>query len=321
MAMPVQPLIIGVDVSQSTLAICNDPAAPVHTLPNTPPAIARWLRSLPATPACLAVEATNTFHCTLVEQAHAAGHTVYLLDGYRLNRYRDSIGGRAKTDQTDAQLLHRYLRHERNALRPWEPPPPGYTNLQRLLQRRATLVQARVALQQSLAGIPELTRARSTLLRQLDRLDTLIQQRLRDTLHQLNWTADSLRCQAIEGIGPLTACALTTTFHRGHFQHADAFIAFLGLDVRVRDSGSWRGRRKLTKMGNPELRRLLFLAAMTAARSTTWRPFYQRYLDRGLAKIQALVILARKLARVAFALLKKQSTYQPISHSSPCAQT
>jgi transposase len=42
-------------------------------------------------------------------------------------------------------------------------------------------------------------------------------------------------------------------------QHADACIAFLGLDVRVRDSGAWRGRRKLTKKGNPELRCLLFL--------------------------------------------------------------
>ncbi|MGL5997458.1 MAG: IS110 family transposase, partial [Pseudomonas proteolytica] len=31
----------------------------------------------------------------------------------------------------------------------------------------------------------------------------------------------------------------------------------------------------------------------------------------GLAKTQALVILARKLCRVAFALMKNQSEYQP----------
>lgn len=48
-------------------------------------------------------------------------------------------------------------------------------------------------------------------------------------------------------------------------------------------------------------------AAMAAARSATWQPFLQRHLDRGLSKIQAYVALAR----VAFALLKQQTDYQP----------
>jgi transposase len=321
MAMPVQPLDIGIDVSKADLAACVDPKSPVQTIPNTHRDITRWLQSLPTAPACLAVEATNTFHLELVERAHKAGHTVYLIDGYRLSHYRDSIGQRAKTDTSDAQLLQRYLSREKDNLHPWNPPPAGYTRLKCLLQRRAALVQARVALQQSLAGLPELKRSTTALLRQLGRLDTLIQKRMRDTLEQLDWTADADRCQAIEGIGPLTAAALTMTFRRGHFKNSDAFIAFLGLDVRVRDSGTMRGRRKLTKKGNPELRRLLFLAAMQASRSSTWKPFYQRYLDRGLAKIQALVILARKLARVAFALMKNQNDYQPKPPLMPCTET
>lgn len=319
--MPVQPLILGADVSKADLAVCIDPESPVQIITNTPHAITQWLQSLPLGPACLAVEATNTFHLDLVEQAHQAGHTVYLIDGYRLSRYRDSIGTRAKTDASDAQLLQRYLSREQDNLRPWTPPPAGYTALQRLLHRRAALVQARVTLQQSLAGIPELKRSTTALLRQLTRLDALIQQRLLGTMTQLNWTTDSKRCQAIEGIGPLTAAALTMTFHRGHFKNSDAFIAFLGLDVRIRDSGKMRGRRKLTKKGDPELRRLLFLAAMQASRSATWKAFYQRHLDRGLAKIQALVILARKLARVAFALLKNQTDYQPKTRQGACMQT
>jgi len=111
------------------------------------------------------------------------------------------------------------------------------------------------------------------------------------------------------------------SFHRGAFQSSDAFVAVLGLDVRVRDSGQLRGRRRLTKKGNPELRRLLFLAAMAAARSRSWKDFYQRHLDRGFARIQALVILAWKLARVAFALLKNQSEYQPRYLQEACMET
>ncbi|OCR23576.1 transposase, partial [Pseudomonas syringae] len=57
--------------------------------------------------------------------------------------------------------------------------------------------------------------------------------------------------------------------------------------------------------------RLAHNAAMAACRSPAWRPYYESYLARGLAKTQALVILARKLCRVAFALMKNQSEYQP----------
>jgi transposase len=321
MAIPVQPLLIGVDVSKATLAICLGPDQPVQSLDNDRKSITRWLATLPAGPACIAAEATNTFHLDLVDLAHHAGHAVYLVDGYRLSRYRDSIGTRAKTDASDAQLLQRYLAHERDSLRPWIPPPKGYRTLQQLLQRRATLVRARVALQQSLADLPGLKQAAATLFRQLKRIDQKIQQGLIDTLAQLDWDADFKRCQGIEGVGPLTAAALTMSFHRGAFRSSDAFVAFLGLDVRVRDSGQLRGRRRLTKKGNPELRRLLFLAAMQAARSRSWKDFYQRHLDRGFSRIQALVVLARKLARVAFALLKNQTDYHPRYLEEACMET
>lgn len=316
MAMQVQSILIGVDVSKAELVISVDGATP-ETLDNEPHVIYRWLKALHG-PACLAIEATSTFHLTLAEQAHRRGHTVYLINGYRLNRYRESIGGRAKTDATDARLLVRYLQREREELRPWSPPPKAYQLLQGLLRRRATLVQARVAIQQSLQGLPVLKTSLRALTRQLERIDGLIRKQLLAALASAGWQDPHQRCQAIEGIGPITAAALTTTFQRGQFCNSDAFIAFIGLDVRVRDSGKHRGRRKLTKQGHPELRRLLYLAAMQAKRQPAWRDFYQRHLDRGLQPVQALNVLARKLARVAFALMKNHSDYVP---RIACAQT
>jgi hypothetical protein len=60
---------------------------------------------------------------------------------------------------------------------------------------------------------------------------------------------------------------------------------------------------------------------MAACRSATWKPFYEGYLARGFKKTQALVILARKLARVAFALMKNQSEYQPNRPLQGCPAT
>ena len=320
MAMRVQSHLVGVDVSKAELVVCEGQDQRVHVLENHRRPIRAWLKALPR-PTCLAVEATNTFHLAVLEEAHRLKHTVYVVDGYRLKHYRESTGGRAKTDSSDAHLIRRYLERERQDLRPWTPPPKGYVTVQRLLHRRAVLVQAKTAIEQSLGELPELKRSLKALIRRLNHLDTLIQKRLQKALEDHGWLAHQQRLKAIEGIGPLTAAALVMAFNRGTFKHSDAFVAFLGLDVRVRDSGRCRGKRKLTKKGDPELRRLLYLAAMHACRRAHWKTFYHRHLARGLSRIQALVALARKLARVAFALLKNQTLYQNPNTAETCLAT
>ncbi|MCP4638068.1 MAG: IS110 family transposase, partial [Methyloversatilis sp.] len=42
---------------------------------------------------------------------------------------------------------------------------------------------------------------------------------------------------------------------------------------------------------------------------------------RGFSRTQALVALARKLARIAFSLMKNASDYVPQQHENACART
>lgn len=310
MAKPVEPTAVGIDVSKDTLVIARHNQASLEEIPNQPRAIKSWLSSLPPR-SRIALEATGIYHRRVVELAHAMGHHLYLLDGFKLNRYRDSVGSRAKTDAEDARLIRRYLLNEEQDLQPWTPPPPEYHRLLGLLTRRAALVQARVALSQSLKGMVELNSLRKRLEAQLKKLEQVIEQRLRQTLKDSGWTPEAKLCQSITGVGELTATLLATLYHRGEFASGDAFIAYLGLDVRIRDSGKQAGRRKLTKKGCPEARRLLYTAAMTARRYGNWKTLYEGYLARGLKTTEALVILARKIARIAFALMKRGTTYQP----------
>jgi transposase len=297
MAKPVEPTAVGIDVSKDALVIARGDQAALEEIPNQPRAIKVWLSGLPLG-SRIALEATGIYHRLVVELAHAMGHRVYLLDGFKLNRYRDSVGSRAKTDAEDAHLILRYLIHEEQ-------------DLLGLLNRRAALVQARVALSQSLKGMVELNSLRKRLEAQLKKLEQVIEQRLRQTLKESGWAPEAARCQSMIGVGELTATLLATLYHRGDFASGDAFIAYLGLDVRIRDSGKQTGRRKLTKKGCPEARRLLYTAAMTARRYGTWKTLYEGYLARGLKTTEALVVLARKIARIAFALMKRGTTYQP----------
>lgn len=310
MAKRVETVLVGIDVSKAELVIARSDSDRLEPIPNHASSIRRWLKALPKG-AKIAIEATGTYHRTLAELAHQQGHLIYLLDNYKLSKYRESIGQRAKTDPADAQLILRYLRNEGDDLTPWTPPPASYYRAQALLRRRARLVQMRVALSQTLREMPELRAGGQRLARQIQQLELLIEKRLKACLADAQWWHQAERCKAVEGIGDLTAMALANTFHRGRFRSGDAFIAFLGLDVRIRDSGKKVGRRKLTKKGDPELRRLLFNAAMAARKTAIWGNLYERYLAQGLKSTEALIKLARKLARIAFSLMKNESEYVP----------
>ena len=310
MAMRVSKSIVGVDVAKVELVIYEPDQDLLTSITNDKPAIKRWLKTLPR-PTAIAVEATNVYHIDLIELAYEAGLDVYIIDGYQLSNYRKSVGVRSKTDASDARLLARYLKNEGEDLRPWTPPPAVYGKLQSLLRRRASLVQAKTSLTQSWANDASLKAVFATFLKSVERLDLLVQKKLRDVLREAGLLEEVARCQAIEGIGFLTATALVMAYNRGDFNSSDSFIAFLGMDLRVSDSGQKNGRRSLTKRGCSEVRRLLHNAAMSASRSVAWKEFYNKHLGGGKATTQVLVMLSRKLARIAFSLMKNQSEYQP----------
>lgn len=310
MTILTSPTVIGIDVAKAEIVAYREDLKTTQHINNDREALGRWLKELPAQ-SSIALEATSIYHLDTVELAHEMGHRVYVVDAYRLSHYRESIGQRAKTDPCDARLLARYLSSEQQRLRVWSPPPQDYKVLKSLLHRRAELVGLRVSLTLSWSSEPLLSDELARQLKSLKQSEQAIQKLLLKVSKKAGITENIKRCKAIEGIGDLTAIGLATAFMRGEFASGDAFIAFLGMDLRPKDSGKKNSPRHLSKKGDTELRRLAHNAAMAACRSATWKPFYESYLARGLAKTQALVILARKLCRVAFALMKNRSEYQP----------
>ena len=314
------PTVVGIDVAKAEIVAYREDLETIQIIANDRETLSRWLKALPAQ-SSIALEATSTYHLDTVELAHEMGHRVYVVDAYRLSHYRESVGQRAKTDPCDARLLARYLSSEQARLRLWSPPPHAYKVLKSLLHRRAELIRWRVSLTLSWSSEPLLKDELAKQLKSLKQAEQAIQKLLHNVSKEAGIVENIKRCKAIEGVGDLTATGLATAFMRGEFANGDAFIAFLGMDLRPKDSGKKNGTRRLSKKGDSELRRLAHNAAMAACRSATWKPFYESYLARGLAKTQALVILARKLCRVAFALMKNQSEYQPNLRSQGCPAT
>jgi len=309
MAMLTNALEFGVDVAKDWLDIFD--GNEVVRIDNHLRSVKAFLKQLSRT-STFAVESTSTYHELLVETAIAAGHTVYLVDAYRLSRYREAVGVRAKTDANDARLLLRYLRSERNQLIPFKPLPKAVKRLNRLLKARAKVTELKASMSMTLAGVSELAQTRKALLRRFKLAIEVIDKRILDCIIAAGYKADYKRCLAVPGIGHVNAAALVAMYHRGYFPKSDSFIAFMGLDIRVRDSGYFKGKRKLSKKGSPEMRRLLFNAARAGAKTKQWNAYYVAMRARGHSTTATAVALSRKIARLAFALMRDQSEYRPI---------
>ena len=312
MAKIVTKITLGVDVAKDQLVVFNWQTEEITNLPNQLGDIKAWLKLFHG-PLRIAIEPTSHYHMSFVAEVLALGHQVYLVNPRQLMHYRQAVNVRNKTDPLDAWLLARYLEHEADQLRPFQPQDRRAQRLWALLLRRATVVKSRQQLQQSFRGLQISIQALLTQFKQLLlRLDQQISRLIRD----LGWWSHYLRCQSIPGIGPANAAALVAAYHRGAFASSDAFVAYMGLDIRIRESGQFKGRRKLTKQGEPELRRLLYCAARPALTHQRFADYRQRLLDKGLSKIAARVALARKLARIAFTLMNRKEFFnnQEISY-------
>jgi transposase len=306
--------VYGVDVSAASLVIATYEEASLTEIANTPEAIGAWLINLPPG-SVVAMEATGRYHQVLAHLAQAAGLQVYVLNPQGLKHYARAVGLRAKTDRIDARLIARYVVHERQKLRPWVPPAPQAQALSQLLVRRHALVSARQRLMQSLAELGALKAEREVLLatfqRMIGAIELLISKELARTPELL---ALHRRLMSIVGIGPIVAAGLVAALTRLQFTRLESFIAYTGLDPRPDDSGKRRGRRHLTKHGPALLRCLLYNAGMAASHSKLFGAHYAALLARGLATTEAILILGRKLARIAFALYRSGETFIPNKH-------
>jgi transposase len=136
-------------------------------------------------------------------------------------------------------------RLKRRRLNPSRREAQGFSQL---LRRRAALVHARVQLQQSLKHLKALESDVDALLEQCTDQEDGSSAAVGSQKARMR--RDLKRCQAVPGTGPLTAVALTAMFHQRAFRNVDGFIAFLGMDVRVRQAGCCLGQRKLTNKGD-----------------------------------------------------------------------
>ena len=326
-------IVVGLDIhrEQITFDALDEETGEVRRgriAPADRASVRRFLRSLPAGPVDVALEATTGWRF-IVEEVVAAGATAHLAEPAETANLRGRKA-RAKTDRTDARHLRELLQQGRLP-EAWAP-PEEILELRQRVRLRKTLVDERTAWQQRIHALlfhhgvqrpcalltregraalaklelsPSAREALSVALAMIDACDALAPLD-RQLHHYAHHQAGCLALMRVFGVGPLTSAAILAELGDARrFSSSRHAVRFAGLDITVYSSDVRRSPGRLSRQGSSVLRWAVYEAAQTAARSGSPDHAYYLSLAARLGKSRAKLALARKLLRRAHHILSE----------------
>ena len=311
---------VGIDVAKAHVDVCVlGTHSDVQRFANDVDghsALAAALQSLDV--GLVVMEATGGYEAALACALQAVGLHVAVVNPRHARDFARSMGRLAQTDAVDARMLAemaavlvhredlaRYLRPVANECQQW---------LAALVTRRrqllAMLGSERQRLQITNRKLHPSIEAIITVIKaQLDDLETQMVGHVREHFGEL----DGL-LQSTNGIGPVASATLIAQLPELGRLNRREIAALVGVAPMSNDSGNRKGRRRV-QGGRFEIRRVLYMATLTAARyNPVIRAFYERLKAAGKLPKVALVACMRKLLTMLNAMVRTGKPWDASLH-------
>lgn len=298
------PVYAGLDIAKASLQLHLQSKS--YDLPNAPAGHVQLIKRLAAIPGIHVIcEATGGYERASVAALHAATLSVSVINPARVRQFARASGELAKTDPLDAAVLTAF--GQAFAPEPTLPRTATELKMAALVTRRVQLLELRVAEAQRADICADLDLRKlftpwlAQMEKQIAKVEALIEALLKE---QAPLAAQVQRLDDIMGVGRLTAVMVLATMPElGHLNRRQT-AALAGLCPYNRDSGQWAGKRCISG-GRAEVRRALYMAALSASRSNhLLKPFYDRLIAAGKPAKVALTAVMRKLIVLMNHLLK-----------------
>lgn len=311
---------LGIDIAKAKFAaalLTPDGKIRHKSCANTPAGfadLAAWLQRQQVDHVHAGLEATGTYGEAVATWLHDAGHVVSVINPTIIHAYARTQLARSKTDRLDAELIARFTATQHPLA--WTPPAPEIRQLQALVRRLDALQGMRIQeLNRLEAGalVADVRISIEAVLANLDAQIAHVKQLIRAHLDRY----PGLRAQCdllttIPGIGEATAAVLIAELFDKSYASARQAAAFAGLVPRLIESGTLRGRSRLSKIGPGRLRKALYMPAVAALRwNPTIRAVRARLQAAGKPPMVIVGAAMRKLIHLAYGVLKSGKAYEP----------
>jgi transposase len=262
------------------------------------------------------MEASGPYYLKLASYLYTKGIAVSVINPLVIRRFCQMRMTRAKTDKKDAMMIAEYGKTEKPAL--WQMPEQHVITLQQMEALVLNLTKESTSLNNQLESFTHsgmLTRQlEKTIKKELIHKQVLLE-RLTNAMEALavqHYAEMLSNVESIPGIGKKTAMMLIVL--SGGFSKFDDYrklSSYIGICPRIYDSGtSVKGKARICKMGMSRIRAMLYVCTWSAKRcNKACRELYDRLIIKGKAKKQALIAVANKLLKQAFAIATQKTKY------------
>lgn len=328
-----QPIIkqnVGVDVSKDDIKVAlsnltTDYRVVVRstrTFANTAQGFKQldeWLNSKIATELAVhfTMEATGVYYEGLAFFLYQQNYSLHVVLPNYAKKYSESLGLKSKTDKLDARALAR-MGLERD-LRLWQPVSPELLGLKQLTREREALVCTRTTAANQLHAYRHQGKPNKESIKRsqhhISFIDEQIKQIEKEIVHFINHD-EKLKTKigyldSIPGVGLVTAAVIVAeTNGFAAFDSIKQLTSYAGLDVRIQESGKWKGKSRISKRGNNHIRKALYMPSISKkTHDATTKQFYERIKEKKGIGMIALVAVERKLLGLMFSLWKNEEMY------------
>jgi transposase len=310
---------VGIDVAKATVEVAISGRQKTLALSNDEAGYAALLAELSSLNVGLVLlEATGGFELACATALQLAGLAVAVVNPRQARDFARAMGYLAKTDLIDAAVLvdmARTLLARADLSKLVKPLPDAQQlELQALVTRRRQLMAMKLAEdhRMKMPGVRQ-RRSLNTIINALDREIVRVDKDLQAFVGA-NHAELAALLDSVKGVGKATISTLLAEVPELGKLSGREVSALVGVAPINRDSGTMRGKRSIFG-GRPDVRRVLFMAALVASRhNPVIKAFYQRLLAAGKPKKVALVACMRKLLTILNAMVRSGKPWDQALH-------
>lgn len=266
------------------------------------------------------MEATGTYYENLAGYLHESGCTIAVELANKIKNFKKSYNKKTKTDKECAEMIARYGA-ERSGLRQWEPFSKEYSTLRdicrEILSMKTSSNRAKNqlhAMRHSYRKNEKVVKMKTDQIEFYDSNICLLESEMRNlVVSDKDLSMRIKKIETIKGIGFFTAVSLiaeTNGFKL--FTSMKQLASYAGLDVVANESGTFKGKTRVSKKGNKYIRQILYMPAVAAC---VWNPgiksLYERIIEKNeKLKRKGTVAAMRKLLLLTYTIWKNGTEYK-----------
>ena len=309
---------VGIDVSKATFVVAysSDKNSRTRTFKNTTKGIHEFIQTISPEEHHCVLEATGNYSSLLVYLLSEAGITTSLENPLKVKNFARVMLSTTKTDEIDARLIALY--GEKMQPAPYKLRSDAILTLKQkrtvIRQLRKQLIATR-NLQGSMEVLPFFDpQCKKSIEKTIAFLEKQVKA-LEDDLSSLAHSEYKKQMElltSIKGIGVALAAALImATGGFTYFDNAKQLTRYLGLSPTYQQSGtSVNVKGHINRNGDSSLRSQLYVAAFSSLRcNTECKACYDRLRSNGKPGKVAVIAVANKLIRQAFAVVTQEKPY------------